>query len=109
MKESMPSRVQPVQAAQKPVICPRESLLCGTAVDAALDVLLMTLSSHLGISPPHFDRGSREFLVAQFLHTSTSAGERRLRDWAIVGAQGFAPSTRNTRLLAALWRNGATA
>src|ERR1700734_13653 len=55
MKESMPSRVQPVQAAQKPVICPRESLLRGAA---AVDVLLMTLSSHPGI----------RFLVAQLVH-----------------------------------------
>jgi hypothetical protein len=46
MKESMPSRVQPVQAAQKPVICPRDSLVCGwTSANAALDMLLMTLFS----------------------------------------------------------------
>jgi hypothetical protein len=36
MKESMPSRVQPVQAAQKPVICPGDSWVCGcAAADAA--------------------------------------------------------------------------
>src|SRR5450432_2838965 len=46
MKESMPSRVQPVQAAQKPVICARDSLVCGcAAANAAFDMLLMTLFS----------------------------------------------------------------
>src|ERR1700722_18802037 len=47
MKESMPSRVQPDQAAQKPVICVRDSLVCGCAAAGAaldmLDVLFMTL------------------------------------------------------------------
>jgi hypothetical protein len=46
MKESMPSRVQPDQAAQKPVICPRDSFVCGCAAATdALDMLLMALSS----------------------------------------------------------------
>src|ERR1700728_4553943 len=47
MKESMPSRVQPDQAAQKPVICARDSLVCGCAAAGAaldmLDLLLMKL------------------------------------------------------------------
>src|ERR1700722_7941789 len=47
MKESMPSRVQPDQAAQKPVICVRDSLVCNCAAAGAaldmLDVLFMTL------------------------------------------------------------------
>src|ERR1700733_11276694 len=47
MKESMPSRVQPDQAAQKPVSCVRDSLVCGCAAAGAaldmLDVLFITL------------------------------------------------------------------
>jgi hypothetical protein len=41
----MPSNVQPVQAAQNPVTCPRVSLLRVVAVAATLEMLLMRLFS----------------------------------------------------------------
>jgi len=52
----MPSSVQPVQAAQKPVICPRDSLVRGIpAAVAAGELLVMTFSSSASSAP---DRAS---------------------------------------------------
>jgi hypothetical protein len=71
MKESMPSRVQPVQAAQKPVICARDSLVCGcAAAKDALDMLLMTLcSSHLYIS--YFPKAPPRWIAVVIVRAST--------------------------------------
>src|ERR1700680_2528394 len=72
MKDSIPSRVQPVQAAQKPVICARDSLLRGfAAASAALEMLLMTLISLAFLPSP--DQGP-----------SRPAGNLLLRDLCIL-------------------------